>query len=416
MKFRIWHLLVLLLVVKCFLMFYPNDLVFDEYYYIPAARDMLSGVASNLEHPFLGKAFASLGIMAFGDNVVGWRLPYVLVGIAIVYVFYRIARRMFGEGMALYSTVLLAFDQTFFAHTNLALLEGPCLLFALLALYFYGSKRYYLTAVFLGLSFLGKEWGILFVLVLALYHLTVSRRITKKGILKTFVFLLILSSTILFPLWAYDLAYRPFSVKSIKVKEQYKVYTDAAGNEFTITKDVEKTIGRQILNPIDHLAYMIEYARSLNREGSDEYNQPWRWIVPKAMDPWIYYGADVVEEVGGIKRMVRSIYWYGVTIPVLWYTVWLLPLLAYRARRDRDSLFLTYWIGITCPIWFLAYGLGRIVYPFYMLNSLPALALGFSKVMESINPDLRDGVMSFLLSSELALFAYYFPVKGFRLL
>ena len=388
MKFRIWHLLAILFAIKTFLIFYPKDLVFDEFYYIPAARDLIAGVGSNLEHPFLGKAFASLGIMVFGDNVIGWRLPYVLIGIAIVYVFYRLASEMVGEGMALYSSVLLSFDQTFFVHTNLALLEGPCLLFALLAFRFYRAKRYYLTAFFLGLSFLCKEWGIVFALILALYHLTLNRRITRAGVKKASIFLLILVSTMLLPLWAYDLAYRPS--------------VEGAGVE-------------TISNPLEHLRYMLEYARSLDKEGANEYNQPWRWIVPMAMDPWTYYGAEVVEE-DGASRVLGSIYWYGVTVPILWYTIWALPLLAYRARRDGDALLLTYWIGLSWPVWFLADRLGRIVYPFYMFNATPALALGFVKVAEMLNPDVRDVLMSFLLGFELTLFAYYFPVKGFGLL
>ncbi|MEM1945263.1 MAG: hypothetical protein QXX57_05955, partial [Nitrososphaerota archaeon] len=47
--------------------------IFDEYYYVPAARKLLAGVAVNNEHPPLSKLLIALGIRLLGDNPMGWR-------------------------------------------------------------------------------------------------------------------------------------------------------------------------------------------------------------------------------------------------------------------------------------------------------------------------------------------------------
>lgn len=59
----------------------PTTLDFDETHYVPAATDLLRGVAVlNLEHPPLAKYFMAIGIGVFGDNPIGWRIMSVLFG------------------------------------------------------------------------------------------------------------------------------------------------------------------------------------------------------------------------------------------------------------------------------------------------------------------------------------------------
>ena len=57
----------------------PNELVFDEVYYVDGARDLLaygvesqSGEAEFVVHPPLGKWLIAIGIQIFGDNPFGW--------------------------------------------------------------------------------------------------------------------------------------------------------------------------------------------------------------------------------------------------------------------------------------------------------------------------------------------------------
>ena len=88
--------------------------MFDEAYYVPAARDILNGVSSNPEHPFLGKAWISLGIATFGDNWFGWRIVPVSFSLLSLIVFYFVSKKFLGEKLATYSTALLGFENIFF--------------------------------------------------------------------------------------------------------------------------------------------------------------------------------------------------------------------------------------------------------------------------------------------------------------
>src|SRR5436309_2109462 len=70
----------------------PEKFVFDEFHYVPAARQMLQPVLPqpmlNPMHPPLTKQLIALSIRAFGDNAFGWRYPGVLFGaLAVVAVY-----------------------------------------------------------------------------------------------------------------------------------------------------------------------------------------------------------------------------------------------------------------------------------------------------------------------------------------
>ena len=157
-NFGIYLLLPVLALLHFIVIFYPsNTTVFDEYYYVPASRDLLNLTASNIEHPFFGKIWGALGIALFGNNFFGWRFFYVLIGLGSVYVFYRLSKRFLSNEYSLLASSFLGFENIFFMHTSLLLLEGPCILFALLSFHYYFGKRYYFSALFMGLSILSKE-------------------------------------------------------------------------------------------------------------------------------------------------------------------------------------------------------------------------------------------------------------------
>ncbi len=64
----------------------PSALFFDEVHYLPAVRSLIElGTAQNMEHPPLGKQLIALGVLAFGDNSIGWRVPSMVAGILTVF-------------------------------------------------------------------------------------------------------------------------------------------------------------------------------------------------------------------------------------------------------------------------------------------------------------------------------------------
>lgn len=147
----------------------PVGLNFDEVHYVPAARVLIeqSGPV-NIEHPLLSKTLIAAGILLFGDNPLGWRLPSAICGAIAVMALFWIAMRMFRDirnaGM---TALLLAFNQSHFIQSRIAMLEMPMTALLLLALGCFLQSREKGTvrpvrweiagAVALGLS-IGAKW------------------------------------------------------------------------------------------------------------------------------------------------------------------------------------------------------------------------------------------------------------------
>ncbi|MGK5114707.1 MULTISPECIES: dolichyl-phosphate-mannose--protein mannosyltransferase [unclassified Geodermatophilus] len=115
---RLWHLS------------YPGDLLFDEAYYPPEARELLEwGHEYNrgytfIVHPPLGKWLIAGGVHLFGYDSFGWRVPSVVAGTVTVVVLTRLTRRLTGSTLlGLVAGVLLALDGVAFTLSRIGLLD-----------------------------------------------------------------------------------------------------------------------------------------------------------------------------------------------------------------------------------------------------------------------------------------------------
>ncbi|MGY1718107.1 dolichyl-phosphate-mannose--protein mannosyltransferase [Blastococcus sp. SYSU DS0753] len=119
---------------------YPRALVFDEAYYPPQARELLTwGFEYNrgysyIVHPPLGKWLIALGEQAFGYNSFGWRFPSAVAGSIAVVILFRLARRLTGSTVVgLFAGVLLLVDGLQFTLSRIGLLDIFLQLFVLAA-------------------------------------------------------------------------------------------------------------------------------------------------------------------------------------------------------------------------------------------------------------------------------------------
>lgn len=160
----------------------PSSLVFDEEHYVKTARLMVRGYPDyNIEHPPLGKQIIATSMRLLGDNPWGWRVPSVLFSIATVIVVFVLARKFFGEKVALLATLLLALDPLWIAISRLAMLDIFATFFTVL---FFAAAFHYLenpnlklaavSGAALGASLAAKWVGILlplfFILIVASSH------------------------------------------------------------------------------------------------------------------------------------------------------------------------------------------------------------------------------------------------------
>ncbi|MFN2569329.1 MAG: phospholipid carrier-dependent glycosyltransferase [Candidatus Dormibacteria bacterium] len=137
--------------IRCVHLDLPNMLMFDEDYYVNAARDMVGhhstasslpllgqGIDSNPAHPPLAKLLIGGGISLFGDNPVGWRTPSVVFGTLAILLTYWVVRSAGGRpAMALTASTLMAVDNLVFIHGRMATLDIFVLVFMLAAVGLY---------------------------------------------------------------------------------------------------------------------------------------------------------------------------------------------------------------------------------------------------------------------------------------
>jgi dolichyl-phosphate-mannose--protein O-mannosyl transferase len=441
-SFNIGHLLLILFGLHLFAMSFPSgstctgsngDCVFDEAYYVPAAKDLLQLVPSNLEHPFFGKIWGAIGIYLFGNDFFGWRIFYVVIGVLSVWALYELALNFFSKEKALFTASMLGFETLFFIHTSLDLLEGPTIFFALLGFLAYFKKRYYWAAAAFGLSILSKEWGVYFVIVLFLYHVWATKRealsklLSGPSLKRLIMFILIAFLVVSLPLWAYDAAYHPYTQTQEVVSSV--VVVNPSNNTNITTTTTTTTHSGYLTDPLQNLMYYFTYASSLKVTPNDTQLYPWvylpwMWILPIDINPQQYYVTTVTVTTTGPNNVVLSqkelhpIDWEGIGNLVIWYSIWLtgavLVIKILTKKITGLDVFIGVWIvGTYGPTLFEYFAFQRVVYPFYFVNVDPGLALGIPMVIGFIAPDSpkqQRFLMLFWLAAALIFFILFFPV------
>ncbi len=124
------------LALFCYNIGFPAAPYFDETHYVPAARALLARSGPvNIEHPLFSKTLIAAGMLVFGDNSLGWRLPSALLGALAVAAFFWVALMLLRDlRAAVLTALLLVFNQTHFIQARIAMLEMPMTLGILLGL------------------------------------------------------------------------------------------------------------------------------------------------------------------------------------------------------------------------------------------------------------------------------------------
>ncbi len=179
--FIIAHLVLLIEVAT------PEKFVFDEFHYVPAARQMLEPPGSspmlNPMHPPLAKQLIALSIASFGDHALGWRYPGVLFGALAIVAVYLCALALFAaQGPAIAAALIAFFNQMVFVQARAAMLDIFALTFTLLAiaafLRGFREQRPHLSFALAGLGFGlsgACKWSGWFPLVVAIVIVAVIR-------------------------------------------------------------------------------------------------------------------------------------------------------------------------------------------------------------------------------------------------
>jgi dolichyl-phosphate-mannose-protein mannosyltransferase len=351
-----------------------SGLIFDEAYYVNAARvilelpatshyaDSAPGFDPNTEHPALGKLIIASSIFLLGDNSVAWRLPSVIFGMIALAAVYLIARDTSRSAwLPVLVTGLVAFDNLTFVHGRIGTLDilvlAPLLLGSWLAL----RRRWILAGVAMGIALLIKITAIYGIGAVLLYALMTEgsewfrgRRRPRLDEVRGFV---------------------GFVVITLSIMLGGLTLLDAALSEFP--------------SPVDHIARIITYGANLKAPLTvgicpEADSRPWQWLFNDCEIN--YYRTDVTARAGDvITAKYSSVDFRGAMNPLLASAIPLAALFtAWYAwkTRDRLAMWAVAWGAANYgPYVLLALLTPRIMYIYYVLPLVPAAAVGVALLL-----------------------------------
>jgi len=379
----------------------PGLLIFDESYYVNVARIILRlpqqpnvfpnaipGIDSvNQEHPLLAKLLIALSMSIIGDNGWGWRIPSVVFGLLSIFVLYLLLKKTAKSPLiALMGTFLFSFDTLVFVHSRIATLDIFVLGFMLLGFYWYFSNRMNLSALGMALATLCKISGLYGILTLGAFHL--GRELLSRG--------------------------RKVDWQSLlSVFEKYAIVYLVS---FIVLMAVLDFLWAGYKNPFEHLSHIYSYTFALRapdvRKPTDIWSYPWEWLVDQVKIHYATVNVSVFAD-HDVARTYASVDFIGamnptivfLTIPAMAYNVY-----RYHETRSEFSLFMLAWFAMTYLPYFPAAIFGhRIMYIFYFLNTVPAVAASVAGMIVDQTPPRI--IVVFYVAAVIIGFYMMFPFK-----
>ncbi len=347
----------------------PKNDYFDEVYHAFTARVILhgdpkawewwntppAGFAYEWTHPPLAKLGMVLGMLVFGENSFGWRIPGAILGVGSVFLVYLLAKELFkDEAVGLLAAAVFSLDGLALVMSRIGMNDSYILFFALLSIYLFLKQKDLLSALSFGLA-MASKWSALWVtpIIFVLW----LRRKNKFG-LPMFVYFLLLPITI------YLLTYLPMFL---------------TGHNLSIWWGMQEQ--------------MWWYHTGLR--ATHPYSSPW-WSWPLLMRPIYLYTS---EEVGGMVARIYAmgnplVFWFGLASVAL-------SLIYSFLEKNKNLAFVVFAYLIFFVPWAVS---PRIMFLYHYLPSIPFLAIAAGYVLRR-NPKLA--LPFFVLA--FSLFVYFYP-------
>jgi dolichyl-phosphate-mannose-protein mannosyltransferase len=359
-------LLLIITVLHFSTILQPSSLVFDEQYYIPAAKSILQGEGTDrTEHPPLGQLILTSGVWLFGDNPVGWRFFPIVFGVIGLVFFYLICRQLnIAPRLAFLATFLLSFENLGFVMSSVAMLDVFSLTFMLASFWFFLKGSYTGSGIMVGLATLSKLTGILALLIILAY----------------WIFTAVKNQPSISSLFKGETK-REFPIVSLKSPLLVIFFTLLTF--WALMPLLEFIIWHKWLNPASQVGFMIKAntLATFASSPSDMLSRPWDWLIlPKILTFWI------------------TPHYIAMISPTLW--VFIIPVtvfLIYKTwKNHRTALFTLIWFTATYLIWIpVSLITDRMSYIYYFYPAAGAVCIGLSLIASKIEdatnnqPDLK---------------------------
>lgn len=347
----------------------PSTMYFDEVYHAFTAKTMLGpdfakawewwntppeGFAYEWTHPPLAKLGMAAGMLLFGENSFGWRIPGALLGTGAVYLIYLIAKKLFkDEAVGLISAAVFSLDGLPLVMSRIGMNDSYILFFSLLSIYLFMKEKDFAAAIFYGFA-LASKWSALWAAPI-IFVLWLKRKNKLK--LSILWFLLL-------PFAIYLLSYLPM---------------------FTTGHNLKIWWGMQ--------QQMWWYHTGLR--ATHPYTSPW-WSWPFLIRPIYLYTSS---EVGG---MVSRIYAMGNPL-VFWFGLISVGICAVYSFLEKNKTL--GFVVFSYLIFFAPWAASpRIMFFYHYLPSIPFLAIATGYVLRRYT----KLIPAYLLIG-LLLFIYFYP-------
>lgn len=376
-------------------------LIFDEVYYVNAARVILgwpvppgapyaeqpTGRDPNQEHPPLGKALIAASIRVLGDDALGWRLPSVVAGTAAVALLFGLVRAGGGDPwLGLLAAGVFGFDNLAFVHSRIASLDMMLVAFLLLGAWCALRGWPVLAGMACALAALVKINGLFGLAALVLTEVVLAAQAWRGRCARPPDHLRAAALLVIgcIPLWLGGLW----------------LLDSCLGTSAT---------------PWAHVQYILQYGLSLTRVAGPlgQESPPWQWPLNEI--PMTYLRTDqlvmvnnqvVASEPTIFFRGAMNPFVIGAAPPGIAYALWR----AWRCQ-DRLALWAVVWVVVTyLPFFPLVMIEHRVSYLFYFLPTLPAVAVGLALLMR--RGGLPRLVQCGYLGAILLGFMAYFPFRA----
>jgi len=157
----------------------PDKLIFDEVHYVEDGRRIISGFSERNEHPPLARLIIAKGIEYIGDNPWGWRMPPIVLSTIGLVLFYSICTRLSkSHRIAFLATFFLAFENLYYIHSGMAMLDIYVVFFMILAFWLYlkGPSWWWAAAITGAAATLCKFSGLFVFITIGLHWLYTERK------------------------------------------------------------------------------------------------------------------------------------------------------------------------------------------------------------------------------------------------
>lgn len=348
----------------------PQNEYFDEVYHAFTAKVILSsdaakawewwntppeGFAYEWTHPPLAKLGMALGMIIFGENSFGYRIPGAILGTISVLLTYLIAKKLFGDEVtAILSAAALSLDGLALVMSRIGMNDSFMLFFTLLTVYFFLCQNNFLSALSFGLA-ISSKWSAIW--VLPILFVIWLRRKNKLNPSLFFWFVLL-------PVAIYLLTYLQMFL---------------TGHDFSVWWGMQEQ--------------MWWYHTGL--KATHAYSSSW-WSWPFLIRPIYLYTSS---EVGGMVARIYAfgnpaVFWFGITSVIASF------LYAFMEKNKNLSL-----VVFSYLIFFVPWALSpRIMFLYHYLPSIPFLAIATGYVLRR-NPKL---ILAYLVIC-LLFFIYFYP-------